>query len=124
VLVRDVDNPARQPFQKALFGGDSFVAPAGKRLVIEYVSVRGSGAANDGNGFMQADISTTTNGEFASHRIPLTQDRVQDTHFYEGAESTRIYADPGTPVQFSVAFQSTTGLFSRATVSGYLVDLP
>src|SRR5439155_17389827 len=52
VPVRDVDNPSRQPFQAEVVGGfadgasttgDITIAtvPAGKRLVIEHVSVFG-----------------------------------------------------------------------------------
>ena len=41
VPMRDVDNPARQPFHLQMFGdNNSFTVPAGKRLVIEFVSGR------------------------------------------------------------------------------------
>jgi hypothetical protein len=43
VPTRDVDNSARQPFTVGLvsFNNNTFQVPAGKRLVIEYVSGRG-----------------------------------------------------------------------------------
>ena len=54
VPVRDVDNPARQPFQKGTFyflndgesskGTTLFFVPFGKRLVIEQVSTFAAGA--------------------------------------------------------------------------------
>jgi hypothetical protein len=57
VVVQDRDEPARQPFQRpgsfqihatASGGSDSFAVPAGKRLVIEYISLR-SNIATGGN---------------------------------------------------------------------------
>src|SRR5437870_13576858 len=67
VPVRDVDNPARQPFQAQAVGGFADGAsttgditigpvPAGKRLVIEHVSV--FGAMLSGQKMVRATIQT------------------------------------------------------------------
>src|SRR5215510_5120442 len=53
-LMKDVDQPARQPFQTTVsvnlnnFGYTTVPIPAGKRLVVEFVAIAGSASSTSG----------------------------------------------------------------------------
>ena len=130
--IRDVDNPARNPFQ--ISTGNVFVlnrnnsgnldaVPAGSRLVIEQVSVTASVPSGQ-SGFFS--ISTTAGGNGESFVIPTTQ------RFFDGSgtdilvatQSLRLYADPGTTPQVNFFRSSTAGFASfQGMISGYKVGL-
>jgi hypothetical protein len=143
--VRDLDNPARQPFQAELrqvpipaFGeSESFRiadVPAGKRLVIEHVSFRVANfrASIPGEPVRQfgtfASLITKANGVGASHEL-ITQriDLTGGQSFSVASQPIRAYADPGTPVSIvigSITDDHTASLRAgHLTISGYLVDL-
>ncbi len=108
--MRDVENPARTPFQASgtidfsppfagVFGSPLFDVPAGRRAVIEYASVRCFSAA--GNPIVSAVIQVTelTGGGSISRsfQIPIT---FQGTDafsgpLYIGGLTTRLYSDRG-----------------------------
>lgn len=134
VPTRDVDNPAREPFQRFLVeqlndgefsAGDrvSFSVPAGKRLVIEYVSLLSVVPTGQK---LRVKIDAFAGGH-GSHQLTLSgegsfQGGRDD---YKASHLTRIYADPGTDVFIRVARNSTSGIAGiNASVSGYLVDVP
>ena len=134
VLVRDVDNPARQPFQAgvnvtlnqptAAFVQTVAIVPAGKRLVIEYVSAIAD-VPVDQKVVISVLCQNLSASRAVSHVFPVTPqgtfpgpiDRLV------ASESTRIYVEPEDSVNFIVNRNSAAGtancLFS---ISGYLVD--
>jgi len=131
VVVRDVDNPARQPFQASVSpvavtaGNTAFVfmtqVPVGKRLVIEQVTSQGSvlsGAA------VQMQIVTDLGGGETSHALVFTRqgtDGVSD--YFAASQVTRLYADPNSPITIQAQGINGGGTFSFS-ISGYLVNLP
>jgi hypothetical protein len=135
VFVRDVDNPARQPFQigfpftmnsgtEQVF--QSITVPDGKRLVIEYVSM-GSGSVPVGQ-HLFIILRTFVGGVGAFHYVAVTPQgrlappNVADT--FVASQPMRVYADPGTTV--TIQMQRDSGYAAcgpNLTVSGYLVDV-
>jgi hypothetical protein len=118
-FVRDVDNPARSPFQTSVTvdnlggGPDALIpVPVGVRLVIEFVSANCSLS----NGVPLSMIRFTTNVDhFFS---PTSADAVQATM----TQPTRMYAEPGTNVRvhaFNTTNPATT--LCKVSVSGYLI---
>ena len=132
LAIRDLDNPARQPFQArvscstTIDGCSEFIPspPAGKRLVIEYVSMQGEIPAGQVATFQ---IDATAGGQFAVHDLGLSQPAV--AFGFVGrvvvAQQVRLYADPGLPIHASAARNGSGNLIHFSfSVSGYLVDLP
>jgi hypothetical protein len=97
--------------------GSTFAVPAGKRLVIEYVS---GTCLTFPNG--SASITATTNGtrlshQFTSHVInPLPTGTPQVAYATFG-DLVKIYADPGT----TVSLDGGTDVCLNLTLSGKLV---
>lgn len=132
VLVRNVHD-AVQPFQSLLnmdfpSGTNTrtltaFVVPDGKRLVLEYVSANASIPTGQ---LAQVRVSTSLGGMPVSHKLVMFRQLVTSGNDqFSAAQSLRLYADPGTPVQAQCARNSAAGTASaQFTFSGYLVDLP
>ncbi len=134
--VRDVDNPARQPFQRELdplipagsfTASDSLTVPAGKRLVIEFASA----TINTTSGTkMWVRIQTTTSGSTNAHTLvpelqgPFSAD---NSDFFVAAQPMKVFADPATQV---IVITSVLGGVANSNsgaavvMSGYLVDVP
>jgi hypothetical protein len=136
-LVRSADEPARQPFQQqwnVFFSTGETVktagvtVPTGKRLVIEYASLRAQLPVGQRLGFQ---VETRLNGFDGFHSVPTTflggfngvggpDDEVV------AGQDVRLYADPGTTV--AVILRRLDGTTDPASVfpviSGHLVDLP
>jgi hypothetical protein len=136
VSSRDVDQPARQPFQRFLVklmeigesnAGDSifFPIPPGKRLVIEFVTFIG-GVPEGQN--MRVRIDCIGGGQSTAHHLTLTNDGPFDQGtdiFYKATQQMRAYADPGTNVYIRVIRNGTAGTSNlNISVSGHLVDVP
>jgi hypothetical protein len=130
VLVKDVDNPARQPFtfhevRTYNFGEPqtfSFQVPTGKRLVIEQVSVLISGGVTN----LRVVVSTIfPAGQSNSFHFLGTQVIQPDNAEFIASSQMRCYADEGTTALIAL-YRYFTGLSAGAevTVSGYLIDLP
>jgi hypothetical protein len=140
--VREVDKPANQPFQAYISlhldltetsKSDFFSVPAGKRLVIEFVSVIGSAASGDK---MIASITTTLNLNGGSgpivtaqhNLVMIEQGPINDPMNFTAAQPMRVYADPVTDVHANIARTNPTSGTSTAsatiTISGYLIDVP
>ena len=141
--VRDVDNPARQPFQANIIdipiglpNPVFFTVPAGKRLVIEYVSADIEADNTQCPNAPRYELTTTAGGVTLDHFF-YTKDAGtlgtsvnDDTKAFGLSQQTRIYADPNTQVRLDIR----TGTFptcgfhlnegSGIRVSGYLVDVP
>ena len=98
--------------------------PAGKRLVIEYVSVEAFTPAGQVAFF---EVTTQVNLADVIHRSAMSQPAVSFNGIGRATlgQHVRIYADPGTAVRV-VGVRSGTpnmGGFNFA-VSGHLVDIP
>ncbi len=124
-VVSDTDNAARHPFQIALSPSstvsssatDSYTVPAGKRLVIEYISCQLTQDPSGGYGYMYLVTTTGGNQEFYKVIPPISSTVPQN-------QLVRLYADPGTLVQADVIQSSGTSCGGLVLVSGYLVNLP
>ena len=140
VPMRDVDNPARQPFQAQVRGGfadgasstgDITIAtvPAGKRLVIEHVSAFGTmlptqKVINGGSNVPWHDPFSTIVLQYQWHSQGSNADGSRD--YFVVSEALRVYANPGAISCFaernSVAGANPDSV--TFTISGYFVDCP
>lgn len=104
----------------------AFNVPAGKRLVIESVTVYA--ALPSGENIWQVGMSTTNNNQSISHTIAVTPQGQDDNGLvrFSGTFALRSFSDAGpTSVTFIFSRNSTTGLgFAGASLSGYLLDVP
>lgn len=130
VLVRDVDsNAARQPFQattnlvftSGFNNQGAFIAsvPAGKRLVIEYVSM--VLLLPTGQKPSQAEIVTDN---FPHFLIATQQGSFGVFDTFSVSQQVRLYAD--SSVAFNVVRSANDGVDGSltATISGYLINVP
>ncbi len=141
--VRDLDNPALQPFQAELANqllasfGDANTfqvanVPLGKRLVIEHVSFRLAGGEAPSGGespFAQAVavLETTANGVRARHSLRV--DRLEMFGFRTrelniASQPIRAYADPESQVFIHISGASpvNNALLVYLAVAGHFVD--
>ena len=94
----------------------SYTVPAGKRLAIEYLTIRGN------NGTMVYRITTTLNGETVTYFLGGEQ-TTGGWHIDDSANNVRIYADGGTDVIISAVSTSSGEDGVTASVSGYFINL-
>lgn len=145
-LVRDVDHPARQPvylrgsFQIVpgnLTGSDPLqictgsstcvsAVPAGKRLVIEFITVRISAYSTPSAIITHMVIRTDFgpgNTEYYLD-VPFQGTMSNGDRLYRANHMVRMYSDPGGGV-FAQSGRSPTGELANVTLggTGYLVDL-
>jgi hypothetical protein len=130
VAVRDVDF-ARQPFHQsaefsfpdgAITRTTSITIPAGKRLVIEYVS--GLLVVPTGQNITKITLGVTLDQQFANHFVARTPvgDSGFDNELFSVSQQMRVYADG---LFINIQRGSATGTASgTVTLSGYLVDIP
>ncbi|HWH82768.1 MAG TPA: hypothetical protein VNU71_11095 [Burkholderiaceae bacterium] len=133
VPVTVVNTPvaqAVQPFQQRLFFASGppapesqFTVPAGKRLLIETVTVE---VQTPPTLVGEASFSTSVGGVVAIHRLKLGQDGLNffSRMQYSGTHNVRIYADPGTVVQFTARPLTTGSALGDFSVSGQLFNVP
>ena len=130
--IRDQDNPARQPFQaeaacSTTIDGCSAVIsgpPTGKRLVIEFVSLKSDIPTRQ---VMTFQIDTTADGQFVLHDLGLSLPAVAFGFVGRAVvlQQVRLYADPTTPIHVSGGRNGSGSLVHFSfSISGYLVDLP
>ena len=135
-LVRDVDNPARQPFQPnvgitigdgAPAGGALLDVPSGKQLVIEYVSA--SVQLPTGQKVRELRVATLQGSTVLSHFLGATFQATvggsTTVDIFILSQVTRLYSNPGTSsVEFSVIRNNSSGTgFYSLSISGYLVNV-
>ena len=140
VLIRDVDNGARQPFHVSMTCGVSTgltgcgngispsEIPVGKQLVVEYVSARMTLPA--GQSIPSAEISTFTGSDWVTHYVPAISQGLN--HYGEAvfiaSEPVRMYAVKdglNYAVTMLVNRSASVGVGSFIVeVSGYWIDLP
>ncbi len=139
VLVRDVDNAARQPFQADCnsFASSNVVQcsiasalPLTKQLVIQNVSLH---VFTDTGVAVEATLSSIKGSTFHSLYVPLenlgscTLCVGGPVHTYVATTPVTLYPEPGSSVFVEVDFDGTLppdGMNLQATVSGYFVNLP
>jgi len=145
--VRDLDNPARRPFQVEVQrqlripiaeGRESIQVadvPAGRRLVIEHISFRVSSLEAVTPGSHQtrfqifAALLTKADTVAANHELLVTRTDFGIASSNTASQPIRAYADGGTPVFIRIGGQpegngSTAVSITNLTISGYLVDQP
>jgi hypothetical protein len=129
-LVRDVDNPTKQPFQtevkvtvasglSAAVG--SIDVPSGKLMVIEHVSIQGTAPAGQSI-FPSISSHVVPDLTLRKQIFPPKSQVFGTSNYFLVSESLRLYADaPSIGVRLDRdAFAGTcTALF---VVSGYFVD--
>jgi hypothetical protein len=134
-LIRDIDEPGRNPYQKSISlvqgpaAGCTTLAcffvfdtvPAGKRLVITYVSA-GWGLASGGTGASAIMYLDGTN----SGPIPFLVAPVNvGLNFYVLGGPVTFYAEPGyTPTVVVGGQFLNPGITATAHLTGYFVSLP
>lgn len=128
-LVQDVDQPARAPFQVTVpininnFTFSPVTIPAGKRLVVDYVSL--SGAAQTAGSYVQPIIilSSTITGQGNSLFYFAPNPSVTAPGQYYSTQQTTIFADS---LSVSPAFAGFTPTFLAFNVvlSGHLITVP
>lgn len=135
-LVRDVDQPALQPFSTECSTGafDSSgrgsctlaTVPSGKRFVIETIS----GSLQLGTGIkpISIDLQVISAGIDHDNIFPATFQG--NSAFFTGDywtvyEPTRLYADAGTTPFFNLTLSNASPIGSGfITAAGYLVNVP
>jgi hypothetical protein len=153
VPVHDVENPARTPFLAAQMfvlcmanGVFTQSVPAGKRLVIEFVSfdcsttrpstvssTGGSGPVDVVIARINAEHSTSTSKAGVWYRLLVHNQgtiagnptaSIAAADHYAVSQSVRIYADPG-PLLVSASLSDRSSTANcEVVVSGYLIDVP
>jgi hypothetical protein len=138
LAMRDVENPARQPFQTEFLSAEfpdgvavNFspltTVPQGKRLVIEQVSVVGGMLL--GQKMVQAGIQVSQNENNVRHNLIVTAQGTSGCcrDIYVASQQVRLYADAGSSVLGFAVRNTTTGYANLAlsySISGYMIDAP
>jgi hypothetical protein len=129
--------PSRQVFQKdvsvevpagTLTAATTFAVPAGKRLVLEFVS---GSTRVDVSELVRVNVLTTAGGDFVSHTVAPSVYRrelaavAHQDFIVSFSQSLRLYADPDSTVTVTATRsenEEITPTFFALAVSGYLVD--
>ena len=126
-------NDGQQPFQAAANGTQNGTnvstinvanVPAGKRLVIEFISV--SAQVPPGQHLELAHVLTNhgSGGVFHDLLIHPQPNAVIGDAIFRAVHDLRLYANGGTQVQLVVRRNSSIGLATfGVSISGYLVDM-
>jgi hypothetical protein len=135
IMVRDSDSPGRHPFQVRVDfpindgtnEGESggIRVPAGKRLVVEYVSANIT--LPSGQKVLEVWVITTQNGSAIQHFFSTAFQGTSNilTGYFTISQQTRLYSDPSAISAGIVVFRnalSGSG-FVSFRISGYLIDL-
>lgn len=110
----------------------TFTVPAGKRLIIEYVSGEFTKKIGGGNDPSQPPflftVTTTSGAQTVSHVVPVRGifDYAGTKSWFQIAESLRLYADAGTSVVVKLHHLFSAGYQEQGTIglSGQLLDVP
>ena len=133
-IIRDSDNPARQPFnvhlERDLPKGQLqtacpttlYTVPAGKELVVEYVSLWAVSQNPE-----TPNIAISRPGVQTEYLFFLQRKGTNEIGWplYGASESTRLYFSSRDTVNYCVTRdQNTDDLGYRIRLAGYLVSLP
>ena len=123
--VKDLDNPARQPFQMWVTADSDLVTvPAGKVLVIEYVSAQQVVTNDTGSGNGSVFLRITQTGFLLA--VPpavIRQGSSLNTYVFSIGQQVRMYITAGQTLraEFNI-FSASSGRYF--TVVGYYVNVP
>jgi hypothetical protein len=125
--VRDEDSPGRNAFQASLslsqsgVSGQGLSIPAGKRLVVDFVTVGASGPSAGTQPYVEIFAQQGT-GPSVGYQLRPSQSPIAVQQF-DLAQPVQIYGDN---VFVSLAFAGNTPPFLSANVSisGHLIDMP
>lgn len=130
LLVRDIDNPTRQPFQEEVkvtvpvgltSQTGTILVPTGKLMVIEHVTARGTTPAGQ-NVLYSITNHVVPDLTLRKHVFPATQQTFGASTTYIVSESLRLYADSPS-IGVRIDRDGTAGSISATfIVSGYFVD--
>jgi hypothetical protein len=97
--------------------------PAGKRLVIEFVSAHGQ--VPPGTHVELFHLTTLAGGNGATHDLLVhaQPDAVIGDAIFRASQQVKIYADPGTTVTALVRTNTNGQTTCAIAISGYFVDL-
>jgi hypothetical protein len=126
--VRNADEPGREAFQTTVQVGfgtglQGVSIPAGKRLIIDYVSIHGNADGNGGVTVPTILIESTLNnqGQVNFYISPVQIDPTVDQ--WRASQQVKIYADSlsiGVGYAGAVPFV----LSFAVDISGHLIDMP
>ena len=122
VFVQSVGQPAQTPFQTSLTFGTALTVASDKQLTIEFVTANCS-LDNTLLTSTEIDLTTTVGGNTVGHNFSPKFSRNFNSGtginrtFFTSTDLTRLYADPGTTVSFSII----QGFNCNVTLSGYAV---
>ena len=129
-LMRDVDNPARQPFRGNFGLGmvdsqashqQDFTVPVGKRLVVEFASGMCQLPTGQKCRFVVTDSLSGVNIELVSN----AQGSFAGADVFVAAQTLRHYVEPEANLIVYVSRDPATGTgAARMDVIGYYVDVP
>ena len=109
---------ARNAVQGGMAPSVGYDVPAGKRLVIQFISIDASGAAAGSDPGVY--LRTRLNGNFISHRLPVSfSSSSAGFSFWKAAHEVTFYCD-----DLVETFTVQQGGFADVTFHGYLVDMP
>jgi hypothetical protein len=134
--VRDVENPARTPFViqgEVLFASSELLTevgevPAGKRAVIEFISMECATIPPDTIVSVLFTIPSEALNGFAQYHLPIAQQGVPGDSIFQqwvAAQLVRIYADVG-PISIQVSRSSSltpSNAGCSVTISGHTIDV-
>jgi hypothetical protein len=129
--VTSADDPGRRAFQidqlvlisdGSLAGSRSFTVPAGKRLVIRYVSAHAN--LPTGQKLNRLTLETVLGVRIVPHRfVPVFTGPQGTLDFFAVAQDTQLYADGGSTVLIVATRSDASGTgIVHVSVSGYLID--
>lgn len=134
-LVRDIDEPGLSPFRESVQVTQSTTTcppslascnvvfstvPAGKRLVVTYVSTV---FFLDSGGTSAEALLTSTGGGFIYLPMPQVQPGIADRYFV--STPVQFYVEPGDAPRITMrGFNFADGRLMSVSVVGYFVTLP
>jgi hypothetical protein len=103
-------------------GGTLYTVPAGKQLVVKYISVFGFNAdATSGVGYVVAAGNNSDLPEGILLPVVLQKQYIDD---FSGSESVNYVVPPGTEIHFQAAFAGATHCSVRFALGGVLQPAP
>jgi hypothetical protein len=139
VFVRDVDNPARQPFKDTLnfvfdngesgsYAYSQLVVPVGKRLVIEYISANAfllKGQKISTPLLISAVESDEKSRVHLAFHLPMQyQGLFSYQDYFVTSELVKVYVDQGLILKVDAIRDNNSGTGGgTVTIFGYLVDI-
>jgi hypothetical protein len=134
-LIKDVDNPARQPFAVGTgitdfaVGSNSvsdtvLTVPAGKRAVVEHVSC--INYVETANSWVRFEMNYTSAGAASRHQFVLTRvgpSFAAGIDIWSFSQPVQAYADPSTAITITALRRLSSGAGAiECYVSGHYVD--